>query len=73
MAAIASILSVGIPRRLREQVLVEPATNWLELIHDLMEAIVTVEVVVVREVDVKVAIFNDEKAERRFALNKLEP
>ena len=53
--------------------MVEPATNWLELIHDLMEAIVTVEVVVVREVDVKVAIFNDEKAERRFALNKLEP
>ena len=73
MAAIASILSVGFPRRLLEQMLVEPAKNWAEAMQDLIETIVTVEVIVANEVDVKVKMLNDDKAERRFELNKLAP
>ena len=40
---------------------------------DLIDAIVTVEVVVDRTVDVIVTRLSDEKAESRLALNKLAP
>ena len=68
MAARASICSMGIPRRLREQTLVEPAINCPEDMQDLIETLVAVDVIVAREVDVKVV-----KTEFRLRLlNKLE-
>jgi hypothetical protein len=41
--------------------------------HDLIDAIVTVEVVVDKTVEVVVTRLSDEKAESRLALNKLAP
>ena len=73
MDSMASISSTLNPRRLREQVLVDPAINWLVPMQDLIDAIVTVEVVVDRTVDVIVTRLSDEKAESRLALNKLAP
>ena len=68
MASKASICSMGIPRRLREHVSLEPAVNCAAAMQDLTETMVAVDVIVDREVDVKVV-----KSEFRLRLtNKLE-
>jgi hypothetical protein len=53
MAARASISSTFIPRRLREQLFVDPAINWAEAMQDLTDTIEAVDVMVDSTVDVK--------------------
>ena len=68
MASKASICSMGIPRRLREHVSLEPAANCAAAMQDLTETMVAVDVIVDREVDVKVL----KSAFRLRLTNKLE-
>ena len=59
---------MGIPRRLREQTLVEPAINCADFMQDCTETMVAVDVIVDKEVDVKVV----KSAFRLRLTNKLE-
>jgi len=72
MAARALISSTLIPRRLREQVLLDPATNWAAPMQDLTETIEAVDVTVASTVDVTVisALLAVSKLDRRLAIPK---